>query len=166
MKKGTKIILGIIIVFAVLFFGSAIIAGIYQGVTGTGQTVENNSSDNKNTEEIKSEDKQEDSISKEAISSEDIMEIIKDDVGKGEKITDAKIEDRTIVVNINIGTEEKIPLKDLAVSRYSSISDDLLEHNFWDVLTVNFENVGSISMNKNESNGTYFETSKIEEKLK
>lgn len=39
MKKGTKIILGIIIACAVIFFGSAIVAGIYQGIKGNGSTI-------------------------------------------------------------------------------------------------------------------------------
>ena len=52
MKKGTKIILGIIIAFAVVFFGSAAIVGIYQGITGTNSKTDITPT-SKDSEEVK-----------------------------------------------------------------------------------------------------------------
>ena len=57
-----------------------------------------------------------------------------------------------------------------AATSYSSLSDELLTHEGWDILTVEFVDVGTISMgrNKKETNemGSYFPIIKIEEKLK
>jgi hypothetical protein len=58
----------------------------------------------------------------------------------------------------------------VAVNRFSQLSDELLNHEGWQILTVTYANVGSISMNRNEKEtneyGDYFPTLEIEERLK
>ncbi|GAE32717.1 hypothetical protein [Halalkalibacter hemicellulosilyticus] len=60
-------------------------------------------------------------------------------------------------------------LEDLAVTNYSRAGDFLLEHDGWDVLTIDFPSVGEVSMHRaeKESNdvGDYFQTLSIEDKL-
>lgn len=54
MKK--KILIGVIVVI-ILFVGSAAISGIYQGITGKGNTDKQTDSDNKTIEELSKTDK-------------------------------------------------------------------------------------------------------------
>ena len=110
-------------------------------------------------------------LKNEEISLDEIKEIIKGDVGQGEQITNTSFDGKTIVIDIDLGTPpNNIKPKDLASNRYSSISDDLLEYNFWNVLTVNFKNVGTVTLNADEASsnswGKYFEGNLIEKQLK
>lgn len=60
--------------------------------------------------------------------------------------------------------------EDMAVNRYSQLSDELLNHEGWEILTISYTNIGTISMNRIEKEtnefGDYFPTMKIEERLK
>ena len=57
---------------------------------------------------------------------------------------------------------EQFSAEDLAVNGYSQLSDELLNHEGWQVLTVTYPGAGTISMNRNEKEtnkfGDYFPT--------
>lgn len=59
----------------------------------------------------------------------------------------------------------------MAASSYSALSDELLTHEGWDTLIVEFVDIGSISMNRNERETNefgldYFPVAKIESNFK
>ena len=60
--------------------------------------------------------------------------------------------------------------EDIAVNIYSQLSDELLYHEGWEVLTIIHPNIGTISMNRNEKEtneyGDYFPTMEIENSLR
>lgn len=60
--------------------------------------------------------------------------------------------------------------EDMAVTRYTSLSHELLNHEGWEILTITYSNIGTISMNRNEKEtneyGDYFPTMEIEKRLK
>ena len=109
-------------------------------------------------------------VSEEAMDEEEVKEIIENSgIGEGDELTSLSIEEGEINAVISLGPSDPIRPEDLAVSRYSSISDDLLPHEGWEVLTVEFADVGTISINRNESLsnelGVFFPVQLIEEKL-
>ncbi|WHY85971.1 hypothetical protein QNH39_25910 [Neobacillus novalis] len=54
--------------------------------------------------------------------------------------------------------------------RFPTLSDELLNHEGWEVLTITYVNIGTIRMNRNEKEtneyGVYFPTLEIEARLK
>ena len=56
-----------------------------------------------------------------------------------------------ININLKISDDGITSLKDSAVIIYSSILDALLNLPGWNILNINFEGVGKVSMNYNES---------------
>ncbi|MFP7299005.1 hypothetical protein [Neobacillus niacini] len=102
---------------------------------------------------------------------EKIQEIIDyHGLGEGDQLTNVSLESGEITATIDLAPNEQFPAKDKAVIRYSSLSDELLKHEGWSILTVTYANVGTISMNRNEKEtnefGDYFPTLVIEERLK
>lgn len=75
-----------------------------------------------------------------------------------------------IKATIELAPMEQFSAEDLAVNQYSQLSDELLNHEGWQVLTVTSPGAGTISMNRNEKEtnefGDYFPTLEIEERLK
>lgn len=133
-------------------------------------TFEETEETNNNQKENEQSTQIQDSSENKDTSLDKIKEAVQNNIGKGEQIKDFKLENKSIIVNIDLGTpSSNIPLKDLAISRYSSISDNLLEYDSWDTLTINFENVGTVTLNANEASsntsGKYFESSLIEKQL-
>lgn len=106
-----------------------------------------------------------------AIDENQVREIIEGyGLGEGDKILDLAIANNEIKVAIELA-EGIFPLREMAISTYSSISDQLLNYDGWEVLTVEFKNVGTISMNKsqketNELGLSYFPAIEIEKNLK
>lgn len=74
-----------------------------------------------------------------------------------------------IKATVTLTTLNGIPAEDMAVNRYSALSDELLNHEGWEILTVSYVNVGTISMNRSEKEtneaGDYFPMLEIEERL-
>lgn len=88
-------------------------------------------------------------------------------MGEDDKLVDAAVEGEEIKAVIELAPHDLLPAKNLAATSYSQASDALLERDDWQVLTIDYVNVGIISMNRleKESNeyGDYFPTAKIEE---
>ncbi|GAB6428248.1 hypothetical protein bcgnr5372_39100 [Bacillus luti] len=99
-----------------------------------------------------------------------VKEIFENYVGVNDKLNDVSVENGEIKATIVLASNNLFPAKDMAVNRYSQLSDELLNHEGWQTLTVTFANIGSISMNRNEKEsneiGDYFPTLEIEERLK
>ncbi|MFJ5762350.1 hypothetical protein ACIQAA_25140 [Neobacillus sp. NPDC093182] len=91
-------------------------------------------------------------------------------IGEGDKLTNVSFVNREIKATIDLAPNEKFPAKDMAVNRYSQLSDELLKHEGWEILSITYPNIGTISMNRNEKEtnefGDYFPTMVIEERLK
>lgn len=90
--------------------------------------------------------------------------------GEGDKLTNVSFVNGEIKATIDLTPNKMFPARDKAVNRYSQLSDELLNHEGWQILTVTYANIGSISMNRNEKEtnefGDYFPTLEIEERLK
>lgn len=101
-----------------------------------------------------------------------IKEILEYSVlGEKDKITSLSFENGEIKGVIELAPNKLLSAKDLAVTSYSRASDALLEKEGWEVLTMEYVNVGNVSMKRseketNEHNMDYFPTEKIKERLK
>lgn len=94
---------------------------------------------------------------------EQYQEILVDSIGQGEAIENIKLEDNNIFITVELGIKDKLQLEDLALSRYSSITDTLLDTDeHLNNITIEFLDVGTITKNTkevitNEYGGRYFE---------
>ncbi|MEC1520722.1 hypothetical protein P9D43_01585 [Neobacillus niacini] len=100
------------------------------------------------------------------ITADKVQEIISD---YSYVVNNVSFKNGEINATIELAPMEQFSAKDLAVNEYSSLSDELLNYEGWQVLTVTYPGAGTISMNRNEketnSFGDYFPTLKIEERL-
>ena len=97
-------------------------------------------------------------------------EIVEDySIGENETLNDFSFENGEIQATVVLPPNDLFPAKDLAVNAYSQLSDELLYHEGWQVLTITYAGVGTISMHRNEKEtndfGDYFPMLKIEERL-
>jgi len=121
--------------------------------------------------EQKAKDETGDKVEKEIAVSE-VKEIVEDWLGENDKLISLTIENDEIKAVINLGPNRfNIPAENMAVSNYSRIADDLLLEEGWNTLTIEFVDVGTVSMNvsekvTNEFDMPYFPVAIITEKLK
>ncbi|MDF2902607.1 MAG: hypothetical protein K0S25_245 [Bacillus sp. (in: firmicutes)] len=92
-------------------------------------------------------------------------------IGENDKLNNVSVENGEVKATIVLAPNELFSGKDMAVNGYSRLSDELLNHEGWQILTVTYVNIGSISMNRieketNEFGDYYFPTLGIEERLK
>ncbi|CAM4013586.1 hypothetical protein BAMA111019_00135 [Bacillus manliponensis] len=109
--------------------------------------------------------------SQQQIQVDKVKEIIEDySIGENDTLNDVSVENDEIKATIVLASNELVSAKDMAVSRYSQLSDELLNHEGWQTLTVTYTNIGSISMNRTEKEtnelGDYFPSLEIEKRLK
>lgn len=139
------------------------------------QVEDHNLQDNKNNE--KQEESQEDETIEESdieynddVGKEELKEIIDMNIGAEDILLDIKVEGRDILIKVKLGEAAPFDVKDLAISRYSSITDELLENSYWENVSVEFVDVGTITMNSSQAiegeYGRYFESLDIEENFK
>lgn len=109
--------------------------------------------------------------SQQQITDEKVKEII-EYFSNGENdnnLSNFSFENGEIKATIVLAPNELFSAMDLAVNAYSQLSDELLNHEGWQILTVTYANVGTISMNRNEKEsnefGDFFPTIEIEERL-
>ncbi|MEH7373862.1 hypothetical protein V7168_02480 [Neobacillus drentensis] len=105
------------------------------------------------------------------ITDEKVKEIIEHySIGENDKLNNVSVENGEVKATIVLAPNELFSAKDMAVNGYIQLSDELLNHGGWQILTVTYANIGSISMNRNEKEtndfGDYFPTLEIEERLK
>ncbi|KXH86926.1 hypothetical protein [Sporosarcina sp. HYO08] len=91
-------------------------------------------------------------------------------VGKDDKLNGVSVGNGEIKAVIEMAPDNMFSAEDIAVNRYSQLSDELLDHEGWETLTIEFVGVGTISMNRSEKEtneyGDYFPTLEIENRLK
>lgn len=121
----------------------------------------------KKQEEDQSQEKSE---SQQPMTTEEATEIIEYyGMGENDELVSLVVEGEEIKAVVKLADNNLLSPKDLAVSSYSQASDEYLIHEGWEVLTIEFVNIGSISMNrsKKETNevGDYFPTAEIEKNL-
>lgn len=98
----------------------------------------------------------------------DVKINIEGDVGHGESITDMTLENRDLCVYVDLSGADPSPLtlEDLAISRTTSITDDILilreYDDLWDTITVDFGDIGKIVNHKSNiqtnAGGRYFQS--------
>lgn len=104
------------------------------------------------------------------LSLEELEEIIEySAIGEGDKLVSVAFENDEIKVVIDMKPQDLLPEKFMASTTYSRLSDELLKHEGWEILTVEFVDVGTVSMNRSEKEsneyGDYFPIMKIDEIL-
>ncbi|EKO1912190.1 hypothetical protein PZQ55_001228 [Clostridium botulinum] len=75
-----------------------------------------------------------------------LKEELKKELGEGEVIKNISINGQELVLEIDLGKQSKIPIRDLAEVRYSGITDYLIDNGKWKIISANFVGVGKISM--------------------
>ena len=109
--------------------------------------------------------------SSESLTEQEVNEIIDYyAIGEGDVLSDVTVKNGEIKATIDLAPNEMFSGEDMAVNRYSQLSDELLNHEGWDILTVTYSNIGTVSMNRMEKEtndyGDYFPTLTIEERLR
>ncbi|WP_374055844.1 hypothetical protein [Rossellomorea sp. FM04394] len=109
--------------------------------------------------------------STEPLTEEEVKEIIDYySIGEGDVLSNVSVENGEIKATIDLAPNDMFSGKDMAVTRYSQLSDELLNHEGWDILTITYSNIGTVSMNRMEKEtndfGDYFPTMTIEERLR
>ncbi|QTB26326.1 hypothetical protein [Lysinibacillus sphaericus] len=111
-------------------------------------------------------------IAEKEIEVNEVKEIFEDWLGENDKLISLTIENSEIKAVINLGPNSfNIPLENMAVTSYSSVSDALLEKEGWNTLTIKYVDIGTVSMNvsekeSNELGMNYFPVAVITERLK
>lgn len=117
------------------------------------------------------EPEEENSSDSTALSDSDVRELLEYAALSGEdNLTDVVVEGGEILATIEIGDNEIIDDKSmLAEVIYASAGDELLEIDGWDILTIQFVDVGEVSMHRNEKEsneyGDYFPAEEIMKQL-
>lgn len=104
------------------------------------------------------------------ITTDEIKEIIEYySLGEDDSLGNYSFENGEIKATVELAPNELLLAEDMAVTAYSQLSDELLYYEGWNILTVTYTNVGTISMNRNEKEtneyGDYFPTLVIEDRL-
>lgn len=99
---------------------------------------------------------------------ENVETSINGDVGKDELITNVTLENKQLCIYVDLSKSDPSPftMEDIAISRTSSITDDILSleqyDNLWDAIIVDFGDLGKIINDKSNmeksSYGRYFRT--------
>ena len=137
-------------------------------VIGSGMLLTEQHFDLTTGEEIKVEaDESAGTVSDDELVNE-VKKVIEGSIGSGEKITEVSFADKDILIKVDMSGADTslLSVKDIAASRVSSITDEILEldesyYNTWETVTLDFGNVGKITCNKSmvkdEGFGKYFD---------
>ncbi|TAN67127.1 hypothetical protein WS9_009185 [Paraclostridium sordellii 8483] len=101
--------------------------------------------DKKDKKDIKVE-KSSDSSTPSDLTADNIKMLVRQNLA-GDKLNDVNFDGENITVSVKLADPAPLTEKDVAVVRFGGISDDLLDKDGWNTLTVNFEGLGSITMN-------------------
>lgn len=104
------------------------------------------------------------------IDEDELREIIESSgIEEGDELVSLSVEEGEIHAIISIGISDTVRPEDLAISRYNSLSTKVLEHEGWEVLTVEFSDVGTISIERDKAQtnelGVFFPLKLIERNL-
>ncbi|WP_079480578.1 hypothetical protein [Halobacillus salinus] len=150
--------------------------------TGSGEKSEEETEDSKsksqNTQDSSENEDSEESSEKETKDSKTLTskEQVKSELtyggtGEGDEIKSVTFDNGKIEAVINLADDDILTPTLNAINSYSQASDYLLKFEGWDVLTIEYTNVGEVSFNRNQAEtneygGEYFPSLKIEEQLK
>lgn len=107
-----------------------------------------------------------------AFTDEELKEIIEyTALSEDDELVNATFEKDEIIATIKLAPHSFLSNKDIALSSYAGAADELLTYEGWEILTITFNDVGTISMNRSEKESNefdmeYFPIAKIEENLK
>ena len=123
------------------------------------------------TFDITEEDVEGDSEEDEGIAEEKVKGLFESSVlGENDELTTLDIDGSEVKAVVELGGNEFLGDKELAETVYGNAGDVLLEHDGWEVLTIEFVDVGEVSMNRdqaetNELGMEYFPIDNIIEQL-
>lgn len=81
-----------------------------------------------------------------------LVSVVNQVVDQGDQIEAAQIEDRKILVQVDLAPHDIIAEELMAQTFYSSLSKELLRYEGWTLLTVEFQHLGErIALNYSES---------------
>lgn len=106
----------------------------------------------------------------EGMSDDELKEIIEyTGMGEDDELVSVSQVDGEIKAVIKVSPDDLFSPEIIAATRYSQLSDELLAYEGWEDLTIQYVDVGEISMNRSEKEsneyGDYFPTEKIDELL-
>lgn len=105
-----------------------------------------------------------------AIPLETLKEIFSDYSAADDELVSLRMDGDKIIAAIKLASNQYFGPEDLAPNHYSQLTDELLDHEGWQTLTIEYVGVGTISMNKTQSEqneyGVYFPMLEIEKSLK
>ncbi len=117
-------------------------------------------------------DQTEDADYIEELSQDELNELFKfDALGLDDTLVDIAVENNEIKATVEVADHKMIDDKNiLAETIYSRAGDTFLQYEGWDVLTIEFVDLGEISMNRNEKETNeygmdYFPTEEIAKQL-
>jgi len=102
-----------------------------------------------------------------------IKESISGSLGEGEEFTNIELDGDNVILHVNLNHQKDdiLPESELAYSRSSSITDNLLELKGWSSVKIIFEEFGEVKLNydqheSNETGAPYFDYLLIEDRFK
>lgn len=106
----------------------------------------------------------------EPITAEEVGSILQSSVGSDDTVVSLDVVDYEVRAVVELAPHDLLPAKEIAISRYSEITDELLRLKGWEVVTVEFVDVGTVSMDRdkritNEFNMSYFPITEIDRQL-
>lgn len=108
----------------------------------TNEDIDTTVEDKKDTKVEKSSD----SSTPSDLTADNIKMLVRQNLA-GDKLNDVNFDGENITVSVKLADLAPLTEKDVAVVRFGGISDNLLDKDGWNTLTVNFEGLGSITMN-------------------
>lgn len=105
------------------------------------------------------------------LTNENIKEVVEfNGTGEGDELISSEIVEKEVRAVINLAPSDLLPADQLAVTRYSQVSDELLNYENWETLKVEYVDIGTISMQRSETETnewgmTYFPSEVIDSKL-
>lgn len=122
-------------------------------------------------EEAEEAKENQEAVTSQLLTEEKVKEILEYySIGEADKLINFYVTEGEIKATIDLAPIDIFSAEDMAVTRYISLSNELLNHEGWEILTITYSNIGTISMNRNEKEtneyGDYFPTMEIEKRLK
>ncbi|MCP3026622.1 hypothetical protein [Halobacillus sp. A5] len=151
-----------------------VILSVLVVLVGCGTDEEDTQSENEDTtseEEVQADEEESKEESQEVTSSDQVKsEIEYGGMSEEDTLEDITFENGEINAVIRLAEDDLLSTDDSAMTRYSQSSDHLLQFDGWDVLTIEYVDIGEASFSRdqaesNESGGEFFPTSQIEKQI-
>ncbi|MEH7277040.1 hypothetical protein [Neobacillus vireti] len=136
------------------------------------EEAERKAAEEKSKQEEADEAKENKKSESQPLTEEKVIEIVENySLGEDDKLINFSVTDGEIKATIDLAPNDMFSAEDMSVTRYSQLSDELLNHDGWEILTITYANIGTISMDRNEKKTNeygrdYLPTMEIEKRLK